>query len=606
LYFHFIFDWHLKRSFEILGTRIYGAEVNVGTIKTSFFNGSFLLSDLEVTNKENPKLNSIKIHSIKFGFLWDALLRLKFVINEAGVDGIEVNSPRNKIGFVKLVLPETNSAKENDSSKNSNGGIGASLSGVTSIVKGIDEKSITESLRGNLKSEAHIKKLQADLKDKEKLWKERIDKLPQKGEFEALAARAKKLKFDTHDLKQFAADVKEADSIKKEADTKIKTMKETTDGIKADVSKFKSDFNQIDDLVKEDIASVKTQLKLPALDAKSLSKSIFGKLIDSKMGAYKKYWLLAQKYLPPNLLSPKKKGGSEDNAYVPTKRGAGKNYRFPVTVGYPLFWLKRATISSEPTSQGLAGKVAGELTNVTSDPAYIKKPAILDVRGEFARSNIFDTHLKIVADHIASAKDSLEFTVGAFPLQEQTLIAGSDLSLGFKKAQGSSHVLGNLFENSNDQIEFVVDFKNEFKNIDYDLKAQNDKMNEILKTILAGIPSVTLNAAVKGNWQDMNTDLNSNLGDEISKGFSKYIKAQMDLIDQKIKAQVTDRIKGEKEKLTQEYDKLKGKVDGQLQSKNKEVDAAKKDVSAQSKNQKKSSTDALKDKAKDFLKGIKF
>ncbi|MEQ1666000.1 MAG: TIGR03545 family protein, partial [Bdellovibrionales bacterium] len=420
LYFHFIFDWHLKRSIEILGSRVYGAEINVGSIKTSFFNGSFLLNDLEVTNKEDPKLNSIKIHSIKFGFLWDALLRLKFVINEAGVDGIEVNSPRNKIGLVKLEQPENNSSKESDSSKNSNtsGGIGASLSGVTSIVKGIDDKSITESLRGNLKSETHIKKLQADLKDKEKLWKERIDKLPQKGEFEALAARAKKLKFDTHDLKQFAADVKEADSIRKEADTKIKTMKDTTDGIKADVSKFKSDFNQIDDLVKEDIASVKTQLKLPALDAKSLSKSIFGKLIDSKMGAYKKYWLIAQKYLPPNLLSPKKKGESEANAYIPTQRGAGKNYRFPVTVGYPLFWLKRATISSEPTSQGLAGKVAGELTNVTSDPAYIKKPAVLDVRGEFARSNIYDTHLKIVADHIASAKDSLEFTVGAYPLLE--------------------------------------------------------------------------------------------------------------------------------------------------------------------------------------------
>ena len=94
LYGHYLFDSNLKSTLEWTGTQIYGAEINIKRIKTSVFKASFLLEGLEVTDKESPELNLVKIGEIRFKFLWDALLRAKFVVEEAGVYSIQIASPR--------------------------------------------------------------------------------------------------------------------------------------------------------------------------------------------------------------------------------------------------------------------------------------------------------------------------------------------------------------------------------------------------------------------------------------------------------------------------------------------------------------------------------
>lgn len=50
VYFSFYFDLHLKNLFEYIGTQANGAEVNVGSVNTSFIKGSFSLNKLEVTD----------------------------------------------------------------------------------------------------------------------------------------------------------------------------------------------------------------------------------------------------------------------------------------------------------------------------------------------------------------------------------------------------------------------------------------------------------------------------------------------------------------------------------------------------------------------------
>jgi uncharacterized protein (TIGR03545 family) len=82
LYFSFYFDLHLKKLVEYVGTQANGAEVNVDGIRTSFIRGSFDLDRLQVTNAEQPSHNALEIGNVHFGFLWDALLRAKFVVEE--------------------------------------------------------------------------------------------------------------------------------------------------------------------------------------------------------------------------------------------------------------------------------------------------------------------------------------------------------------------------------------------------------------------------------------------------------------------------------------------------------------------------------------------
>src|SRR6185437_5670974 len=85
VFFHFFFDWSLKRGLEWTATHVYGAEVDVGSVKTSFLDGSILVRNIQVTDKQSPSLDFVRIGEVHFGFLWDALLRVKFVIDDAGI-----------------------------------------------------------------------------------------------------------------------------------------------------------------------------------------------------------------------------------------------------------------------------------------------------------------------------------------------------------------------------------------------------------------------------------------------------------------------------------------------------------------------------------------
>lgn len=604
LYFYFAFDSHLRKAIEWGGSYVHGAEVNVGQLNTSFVNGSFSLKQLEVTDKEVPTRNLIKIGEIKFHFLWDALLRAKFVVADAGINGIEIYSPRKRPGHVtpqnaaadstiakneKKILSQTKSNSEDES-----GG----LDKISDMIDGAGNSDIAKDIQADLKSEARIKELTIELKTKENAWKERLDKLPQKAEFSALVARAKALKFNTKNPKDFAADLKELSHIKNEADKKISTFKTMSKDLKEDVEKYNAAFKNIDDLVKQDIKDLESKLKLPNLESGDLSNSIYGKMFGSKLAAAQKYMLLARKYMPP----PKDPKKVQEDDLLPRARASGKNFKFKVTTGYPLFWLKKSSISSEPTSEGFAGKVSGHLTNVTSDPTFVGKPAVLDVSGDFPRSDIQNATLKITIDHVSEPKESIALSVGHFPLLNQSLIRSGSVSLGVKKAAASSNFFAQLYDSS-----VNVELKSEFKNLDYDLNAKSKTVSAALTRILADIPVITLNAAANGTWDDLDLHLNSNLGSELSQGLKKYVQARIDEIKQKIQNTIDSKIKPQREKLTADFNKIKGLTDNSLKSKTDELNKARDEVQgAKASGKSGDAKQQLKEKGLKLLKGFKF
>jgi uncharacterized protein (TIGR03545 family) len=606
LYFHFFFDHNLRKAMEWTGVKVYGAEVNVGSVHTSFFGGSFILSNLQITNKENPSQNLLQIGEIRFKFLWDALLRAKFVVADAGIDQIQLYSTRKSPGFIVPPEPPSNAPsalskiENNVLNQTKNEFSGNAIGDLAALLEGSDSKDMLKNIQGSLKSEATINALTADLKVKEKEWKERINKMPNKAEFDELSKRAKALKFNSKDPKQFAADIKEAGKIAKEADQKIDFVKELSASLKTDVDKYNKEFGKLDDLIKQDTQDLENRLKIPQLDMKDFSKNLFGNMFAAKLGSMQKYMELGRKYMPP----PKDPNAKKEEELIPPARGKGKNYHFPVTTGYPVFWLKKATISSTPTSDGFSGQVAGELTNVTTDPHFVGKPIILDVKGDFPNSQVYNTQLKVILDHVNTPKESLNLNVGTFPVSQLQLVSSSSVGLGVKTAKGTSQ-LSAIFDMQN----LDVDMKNSFNTVDYDITAKSNVVKEAVTTILGGIPSITLNAKANGHWDNINFDLNSNLGAELSAGFSKFVKAKIEEKRQQIRALIDARIKGPKDKLTGDFNKLKGQVDSNLNEKKAEVDKAKNDVKSDTNGKdspKENAKKSLQEKGKKLLKGFKF
>ncbi len=612
VFFKFLFDHSIKSAVEWGGTQAVGAEVNVGSVHTSFLGGSFALNGLQVTNKADPSTNVVQIGQIRFAFSWDALLRLKFLIKDAAVDGIALYSPRTSVGWVKppeppkppsaAAAPEGPSTLDKIQSKVSDQVKGSGsqdpLGGISKLLAGTNQAAIGDSVKTALKSETRIKELQAEIKDKQKVWQEKINKMPQKKDFEDIAAQAKNLKFDIKNPKEFADNVKKAKELKDKADVKLKEVKDTTDQLKADADHINAEYKEIDALVNEDIKNVQASLNLSDLNPKELSRALFSNLIAQKLGSYAKYLALAEKYMSGS----KKKSKAADADLIPPKRGTGKNYRFAITTAYPLFWLQKATISSKASDAGFTGNISGLLTNVTSDPHVVGQPAILDVKGDFPQPKVMNTHLNVTLDHVNDPVDSITMSIGSYPVAKLSLTDSGDLKLGIQEAVGESTIRG-VYKNSS------VDFNlnNNFQSVKYDIAASG-AIKEALTTVLAGIPKVSVSAHASGSLDKLDLSVESNLGTELSNGLQKLIQGKIDAIKKQIHDEIENKISGPKKQLGEEINKSTGQASSEANAQKQQAEQANKQVtsSAKSSSGANSVQDQIKEKGKQLLKGFKF
>lgn len=607
-YFKIFFDGHVRRLMEYVGTQVNGAEVNVGYLTTSFTGASLEVGHIEVTDKNKPERNIVQIGSIKFKMLWDALLRAKVVVDEASINNIQALTPRKSPGYVvppsppatgKSIVEKAQDQVLAQTRKQFNQNF---LGDVAAILGGVDPKEQLKNLQGELKSDARIKALEKELAEKKLKWEKQIKDLPKTEELKAFETRVKALKFDVNKPAELAANLKEADKIIKEADAKVKLIEQTSKDVNGDVANYTQAFKDLEKMVQEDIKDLQTRLKLPKIDSKEFSQQLFMQMIESKLVSVQKYIQVARKYMPPKKTAAEKLA-KQDEAIVPPRRGEGKNYQFPITTGYPLFWLKHAGISSELGSSEYSGDIKGDIRNVTTDQAFINKPTEIQLAGNFPKQQIFGVDALVTLDHRTDkAQDGLRLKVAKFPTGNYKLSDSSDVRLGILESTGASQLVA-AYVNE----EITVDIKNQFNDIKYDLEAKNKIVKEIIGGILKDIPMIDLNAKVVGSFSNFDVNINSNLGEGLANGFQKQLQAKLGEAQAQLKAMVDQRIGKERDKLKGEMDKTIGQLTKDLGVKKEEADKVIADAKAQIEGGKgKGQNKKIEDEGKKLLKKLKF
>jgi uncharacterized protein (TIGR03545 family) len=607
-YFKIFFDGNLRRLFEYVGTQVNGAEVNVGYVTTSFLGASFETGDIEVTDKNKPERNIVEVGSIKFKMLWDALLRAKVVVDEASINNIQALTPRKKPGYVvppsppatgKSVVEKAQDQVLAQTRKQYNDNF---LGDVASILSGTDPKEQLKQLQGELKSDARIKELQKELEAKKAKWEKQLKDLPKTEELKSFEARVKALKFDVNKPAELAQSLKDADKIIKEADAKVKLVEQTSKDVNSDVATYTQAYKDLEKMVQEDIRDLQTRLKIPKIDGKEFSQQLFMQMIEAKLVSVQKYIQVARKYMPPKK-SAAEKAEKQAEAVVPRRRGEGKNYQFPITVGYPLFWLKHAGISSELGTSEMSGNIKGDILNVTTDQAFINKPTEIKLAGDFPKQNVHGVDAVITLDHRTDKpQEGLRMKVAKFPTGTYMLSDSKDVKLGIAESIGSSQLVAAYVDE-----EITVDIKNQFNDIKYELDAKNKMVKETIDAIVKGIPMIDLNAKVTGSFSNFNVNINSNLGDELGKGFQKQLQAKLGEAQAQLKALIDQRIGKERDKLKGEMDQTVGKLTKDLGLKQDEVNKVIADAKAQVEGSKgKGQQKKIEEEGKKLLKKLKF
>jgi uncharacterized protein (TIGR03545 family) len=541
VYFSFYFDHHLKKLVEYVGTQANGAEVNVDSINTSFIKGSFLMNRLQVTNKELPKENILEIGNMHFQYLWDALIRLKFVVDDASISNIQIHKPRTSPGHVLPPEPakpsKMNEIQNEVLAQVKNKYSGNVLGNLVTLLQGGDYKEQIEQIRGELKSEARVKEMLADVNTKKAFWDSKVKELGDTSKIKEIESEIQKIKEEKNFLKQVQS-VPRLNELLKSVEKQYKEVEKSSTQLQGEVKILTQYPHELQSLVTEDVATLKDRFKIPKIDFKDMAMHLFAGEFGKYIADARKYQALAKQYIP------KKKENKDE--VVPHKRLEGKLYHFPVTTGYPLFWLKRAAISSSGTAGSYSGNVSGELTNVTNAPKQIMKPIKLDLKGDFPSAKVSDVEMVLTIDHTHEAgKETALIKVGSFIVPERLFVNDDKMKFGFQNANGSSVINATLQDEN-----VSMSWKSTLKNPKFIVETSSKLAKEIMDNVLNAIPAIHIDGSVSGTFKNLDMKISSNLGDELGSGFSREIGHKVDEAQAKLKAMVDEKINGPKNQLT--------------------------------------------------------
>lgn len=608
-YMYFFFDNHLKNTIEWTGTQIYGAEINISNIKIKFIDAHLKVNGLQITNKSNPKENIVSIENIEFKLLWDALLRAKFVVETTRVQGVSLYSPRRSPGRIipakerdqgpAKALNEIESKALDQAKSQYNENI---IGDAASLVAGTDPSDQLELIKSELQSEKKLKELQSFIDEKKQAWDERIKNLPNKDELDALQKKIKSLKLDTGNLKEFATSVKKAEKIIKEADQKIKTIDKAQRDLKTDLKTVNQSTKSIEDYIDSDIKDLEKRLNIPSIDMGDFSKTLFLGIIAEKTASYKKYYELVKDYLPPKKTKDETKKSAE---LVPKKRGDGKNIKFPITTGYPNLWIKEIKLSSKSTNKGFSGDIDGTITDITSQPALLKKPINILFKGDFKKQNIYGLNLKGTVDHTTETpKQNMHLYIKSFPVSGQKLVSSKDLDLSIEDSAAS---LNTQLKTLGKQVQLQT--KVLFNKVDYKVESPSKELQAFTQSVVEDIPQINVLASMAGTWDNSRWKVNSNLGRAFSNSFKKQLDNKIKKVKADLKNQVESKISAEKEKLNKQIQNFTKQYETKIDEVNKKANLAKKEAEQSLKNKKESKKKEglkkLEKEGKQLLKDLK-
>lgn len=586
----FFLDRVVKNSIEYFGTKINGAEVNVGSVVSSLRDLSVEVRDIQFTDAKSPDLNLFAIEKIRFQMMWDALLRAKFVIDESSIEGILTGSKRKSAG--KVLLKEEKSANEKDAGptitkevlSNAKKEFEGNIFGdVSALLSGTSSKDLAKNIEGELKSKKYYEELEKVIDQKEKELKSMLDALPKEKEISQYDDRIKAIDWKgMKNIKNAPKILKEANELQKEITGAIKKYDEAYNRVKDEVKFVESSVKKAESLVNEDVAALESKMSIPSLDSTSIARVLFGAELVSKLEQYNVYFEKVKEYMPPK----KEKAV----AVVKNPRGKGRNYQFGTPNSYPLFWLKKAIISSDNEQT----KLKGSLLNLTTDQSVVKAPTIFTLDGDLKNKEISNLKAMIVVDHRVNIKDSMSLTIGSMPVRDRSFSKSEGVSFGMKDASLSSVIDAKI---EGDLVSLGM--SNKFSRINYDVDAKNKNIKEILLNVANDTKVVTVDALARGQIDKLNFKVSTNLAEAIKNSLGKQLQAKINEAKAKLKSGIDEKISGNKKQINDRIANLKSKYEGEInKNKNKLSDLTDSIKKNEKSNPLKNPLDSLKKKFK--------
>lgn len=544
--FYFCMDPALRWAAVKGGEATFGAKVEIAKLRAGLFPPSVELTGVAVADASAPMKNLIEFERAAFALEGRALLEKSFIVREASVTGIRLQSDRRTSGALPPPRSEEPPPRPGLVDKVKTQTSGFTLEKVAEAKTGAGSYQIKKEDLESFKLAEQLKdRYQAKLDDWEKRWKqagfdERTDKL------KAAFQEAQDEKDNLKKVKKFNAVLKESKKLSDEA-------KKFQAEFKEDLAKSKEDLKAVQDAKKRDTDAVMSKLKLPALDAESISRFLLGPEWSAKTAQALDWIAWARRMMPPSQPTP-----------APPQRGKGATISFARALAYPSWALREAKLTGWlPLEAGRQLAFEGKLTGVTSQPALLGVPARLEAKGS-ADGGKVSASLSATLDHRKEPiSDKVEFSYSGIPMGAQAL--GNQESVALKVGPGTAGVDGKLAL-LGDGLDGRMTFSERGVSISPEVgpKGGGDYAKKIMGAAFQGVDRFEAEVGMKGTLKDPDWKVTSSLGRQLSEGFKKALGGEIEARRKEVEAKIQSLVGDRVDQIQKDAEGKQGKLLGKL------------------------------------------
>lgn len=506
----FFLDSFVKRMVEQVGTSMVGAEVDLVAADVKLFPLGITLNGLQVTNPEEPALNSLECARIAFSLDSLNLLRRKMIVKEMAVEGVRFDTKRARPGRV----PKPPEKKPQEKS--------SSLSLSFSMP---DAKKILETEQ--LESPKLIEAAGADLARGQDQWQRRMNELPDRAAVDAYQARIQKIKQSRKSgIAGLAGELGEVRTLTRDLEQELERLTKSRAAFSADLASAQKLVAEMQEAPMKDVRRLRDKYGISASGLQNMSQALFG----DSIGSWVRTSLLWYNRLQPIFRSEVAKKG--DKQVVKPLRGRGVDIRFKESRPLPDFLISRTAVSAELD----AGTFAGAIRNITPEQQVLGSPLTFSFSGEKLKT-AQAMKLTGALNHVAPSKteDTAQFALHGYRVKDLALSGSKDLPIKLQNGQLDLDLQAR-------QTEEAITGKLVVKVRDAHLSAESGNASgplaAAIRDSLSKVSQFTLTADLTGTPENFEVKITSDLDRVLKDSVGRVVQEQTARLEKDLKAAV--------------------------------------------------------------------
>ncbi|MCL1972475.1 MAG: TIGR03545 family protein [Endomicrobia bacterium] len=580
IFFIFYLDVYLKRAFISTGQLIFGAKVEVGSLKTRFIGLSVNIRDIKIGDKDNEFKNLADIEYVNFGVRFIPLLSMKFIVDDMTVDGIKWGTARtasNKLAPKKR--KETKPAEESFASR-----------AVREMKnKAVEEHNALPSVRqfGEIQNQINnfspqsivdmagiqsVRKVQdsyVNLMGRTDAYSKKIDEFDVKSQIADITALTDAVSQTNINTAADAQALKDNLSMlneeKKSLEQTYADLKAIKDSLIKDAKEQQNAFKDISLLINQDIDNIASKLSVPSLDLKNVTRMLFREIWMQRVDKELYYMNLIRKYMP-------ERNTEESNRPEPRERIRGREIVYPIQNRLPKLWIVSIKLSGTSGGEGKEGvpiTFSGIAKNISSDQKLTGQKTTFEVKGDdMSQTLTLEGSFNRVAD---VAEDIISFTTEGMDAVRLGIPEG-DYTPSFKEAQAKIYAEFMMLGS-----DFITKAGIYINGLQYDCESRDFQgvSPEIIRYVdmlWHGINSMNIEASMsvlkdEGIKFDFTSDIDKLLGYR----FNNIINAAIGDIKDRIRKEITQYVDSQRSVLQADADKYGSQIQKELESKMNDI-----------------------------------